>query len=81
MDHIEQEVVSVVARLTKVPESRLTPDTDLRAELNVDSLQGLQIIAALEKRFDVTLADDELDSYTTVGSIAETIRRLRESSQ
>jgi acyl carrier protein len=76
MDRIEQEVVSIVARLTKVPESRLTPDTDLRAELNVDSLQGLQIIAALEKHFGVTLADDELDSYTSVGSIAETVRRL-----
>jgi acyl carrier protein len=81
MDYIEQEVVSIVARLTKVTESRLTPDTDLRAELNVDSLQGLQIIAALEKHFDVTLADDELDSYTTVGSIAETIRRLRNSRE
>ena len=77
MNHIEREVVSIVARLTKVPESRLAPDTDLRAELNVDSLLGLRIIAALEKHFDVTLPDDELDSYTTPAAIAAIIRRLR----
>ena len=73
---LEPEVIAVVAGITKVPASRITPDTDLRVELNVDSLQGLQIVAALEKRFDVELSDEDLDSYTSVHSICEAIRRV-----
>ena len=76
MDPVEQEVRRIVAHIAKVPAERLTPDTDLRVELNVDSLQGLQIVAALEKRFGVTVPDEELDNYTTVRAITETVKRL-----
>jgi len=73
---LEQEVIAVVAGITKAPSARITPDTDLRVDLNVDSLQGLQIVAALEKRFNVELSDEDLDSYTSVRSICEAIRRV-----
>lgn len=75
MNHVEQEVVSIVSQITKVPPSRLKRDTDLKAELNVDSLQGLQIIAALEQRFGVVLPDEELDNYTSIGAITEMLAR------
>jgi acyl carrier protein len=73
---LEDEVIAVVAGITKVPSSRITPDTDLRVDLNVDSLQGLQIVAALEKRFNVELSDEDLDSYTSVRSICAAIQRV-----
>jgi acyl carrier protein len=79
-ESLEQEVVEIVSRITKVPTMKLLPDTDLKASLNVDSLQGLQIVAALEKHFDITLPDEELDSYTSVRSIVETVKRLRSNA-
>lgn len=75
MDNVEQEVVKIVSRITKVPTTRLLPDTDLIASLNVDSLQGLQIVAALENQFGIILPDEDLDSYTTIGLIVETVKR------
>lgn len=80
MDITERQVIAIVSRITKVPEAKLSLDTDLKAELNVDSLQGLQIVAALENQFGVTIPDDELDMYTSVSAIVETIRRLKPSS-
>lgn len=74
---LENEVKTIVARITKVPESRIEADTHLKTELNVDSLQGLQILAAIEKRYGVRVDDDELDSYTSVREIVGTIERLR----
>ena len=78
MNHldIKNEVVAVIAQVAKVPESQLTPDTDLRNDLNVDSLQGLQIMALLEKKFDVSIPDEELDMYTSVRLIVEIIEQL-----
>jgi acyl carrier protein len=73
MNNIEQEVVSIVSRIAKVPTTRLSPDIDLKSELNIDSLQGLQIIAALENRFGIVLRDEDLDNYTSIRAIVETI--------
>lgn len=80
MDITERQVIAIVSRITKVPEAKLSPDTDLKAELNVDSLQGLQIVAALENQFGVTIPDDELDMYTSVSAIVETVKRLKPGS-
>jgi acyl carrier protein len=79
-ESLEQQVVEIVSHITKVPPDQLSPDTDLKASLNVDSLQGLQIVAALEKHFDITLPDEELDSYTSIGLIVDTVKRLRSNA-
>ena len=77
MDALEENVTEIVSRITKVPASVIDPDQDLRVAYNVDSLQGLQIVAAIEKAFDVRVDDDQIDFYTTVRTIADTVRRLR----
>ncbi len=76
MDKVEEEVRRIVARVVKVPEQQLGRDTDLRVDLNVDSLQGLQIVAAIEKEFGLTVPNEELDLYSSVGMIADTLKRL-----
>ena len=74
---LEREITRIVAAVTRVPVDRLGPDTDLRLDLNVDSLQGLQIMAALEKRFDIRVPDEDLDAYASVRAIAAAVARLR----
>lgn len=77
MNLLEDEVKAIVSRITKAPLSSLNRNTNLRADLNVDSLQGLQIVAALEKRLGIIVPDDDIDMYTTVGSIVDTIQRIQ----
>lgn len=74
---IEREVTEIVSRITKAPVERIGPDTHLQQELNVDSLQGLQILAVIEKRFGVSVPDDELDSYTSIREIVRTVENSR----
>ena len=81
MDKLEREVIAIVSQITKTPEESLRMDTDLRVELNVDSLQGLQIVAAVESRYGVTVPDDQIDIYTSPSTIAEAIRRLSGEAQ
>ena len=76
MNPIEAEIIDIVSAITKTPAADIDRDTDLRLDLNVDSLQGLHIMAAIERRFGLEVPDDELDQYTSVGVIAETVARL-----
>lgn len=78
---IQQEVTEIVSRVTKIPAERIGLDTHLKQELNVDSLQGLQILAVIEKRFDVSVPDDELDSYASIREIVSTVESGRRASQ
>jgi acyl carrier protein len=78
---IEHEVAEIVSRITKAPIEKIGPDTHLKNELNVDSLQGLQILAVIEKRFGVSVPDDELDSYTSIREIVRTVENSRASGR
>jgi acyl carrier protein len=77
LDPIQHEVIAIVAAITKAPADSIGPDTDLRIDLNVDSLQGLQIVAALENHFHVELPDEDLDATTSVRAIVEALQKAR----
>jgi acyl carrier protein len=75
-EEIERDVVATIARIAKVPADKLKPEIDLRRDLRFDSLMGLKILAALEKRFDVTIPDEEIDKTRTVAAAVAAVKRL-----
>ena len=75
MPTIEHDVIAIVAAITKAPPQSIGLDTDLRLDLNVDSLQGLQIVAALENHFRLQLPDEDLDATTSVRAIVEALQK------
>jgi len=75
-DAVERRVVEIVSEITRVPVERIGRRTDLRVDLNVDSLQGLQIVAAIENDFGVTIPAEEMDMYASVDRIVETLGQL-----
>lgn len=70
MTELETEVATLVAQVVRVPPEEIRPETDLRVAYNVDSLQALQIVALVERRFEVTVPLEEVDDYSSVGAIA-----------
>ena len=78
---IEITVRGIISRVSRVDVSTLGRDDDLVEHLGVDSLQGLQILAGVEKRFDIMLPDDELITFRTIGRIEEAVQRLLAASE
>ena len=72
---VEGCVRDVVGGVVKRDLSSLAADDDLVETLGIDSMQGLQILAGVEKRFDVRLPDRELIEMRTVGRIVQAVRR------
>jgi acyl carrier protein len=77
---IETAVREIIGRVSRVDVSSLGRDDDLVEQLGVDSLEGLQILAGVEKRFDVRLPDEELITMRTIGRIEEAVAKLRTSN-
>ncbi len=65
----------------KVPGAReATPDSTW-AELDVDSLDLVELVKALEDKFGVTISDDDLKPIESVGAAIELTMRLADSKE
>jgi acyl carrier protein len=54
VDPITDDVMQIISRELKIPLERVTPDTALQ-ELGVESLDLIEIIFALEEKFDINI--------------------------
>jgi acyl carrier protein len=77
---VETRVREIIAEISRQDLTPIGRDDDLVEVLGVDSLQGLQILAAVEKRFNLRLPDEDLVKMRTIGTIAEAVSRWQESA-
>ena len=65
---IEDDVIEVLKRMSRQP-IEPSPSSDLVIDLGFDSLQILEVIAALEDRFDVSIPLNDVPSTRTVAQV------------
>lgn len=65
----------------KVPNAREAQPESTWAELDVDSLDLVELVKALEDRFDVTINDDDLKPIESVGDAIGLTIRLAEDKE
>jgi acyl carrier protein len=64
-----EKIREVVAKKFKVAPEKVTLQTRLREDLNVDSLDAVELIMELEDTFKVKIADDEAQQLKSIGDI------------
>jgi acyl carrier protein len=69
-------VIEILARELGVPEPQLAQDANLQIDLGADSLTFVEVIMALEDRFNVTIPDGRSESVQTVGDVFELLAEL-----
>lgn len=79
----DQDIIDIIAREGRVDVGLLTPDADL-AELDIQSLEVVEIIFALEDKFGITVpfnangpsSEESGIALKTVGDILAMVNRL-----
>ena len=71
----------IIARVLAVPVSRLHDDADFRRDLGADSLDLVEVPAALEHEFGIRLSDEEVEFCQTVGTAIDVIRTKLENKE
>jgi acyl carrier protein len=69
----ESELRRLLNEVTRKEISSAAADDDLVRQLGLDSLTGLEVLAAVEKRFGVRFPDDRLDEFRTIAHLMEVI--------
>jgi acyl carrier protein len=72
---ITERVIQTIAKTQHISPDTIQPQNSF-AELKIDSLDGLQIMFALEEEFGVSIPDDEVKKLTSVAEAIAGIEKL-----
>lgn len=68
-DTFKQAAVEVL----QVPEEKVQPEANFADDLDADSLDLVELVMALEEKFDISVDESELDGVETVAQAFEII--------
>ena len=77
-ERIRTEVLAIVKRLApEVDPVRIIPDKPLRTQIDLDSMDWLNFLVRLHKRFEVDIPESEYASLRTIDDLTSYIDQHR----
>ena len=73
-EEIQREVIAIVADIAEVDPAEVSSDASLE-DLGIDSLGGLRLVAAVEKRWRVVIDESEIAGIRTMQDVFALVRR------
>ena len=74
-DQLTARVILVIAKTQHLPPESITIDKTF-TELNIDSLDGMNILFAVESEFDILIPDDQAAGIKSVRDMVGGIEKL-----
>ena len=68
-----KEIVEILSKITRIDLKGITYDTLIFEELGLDSLMAIEILARIEKQFDIIIEESLLADVNTVGDFVQII--------
>jgi acyl carrier protein len=76
-DELSQRVLSIIAETQRKDPAQVAIDSSFE-ELGIDSMDGVNIVFALENEFDINVPDEEVKNIRSVRDMVEGVRKLVE---
>lgn len=64
-----EKVKNIIAETLACDAALVTPEASLKDDLGADSLDSVELVMALEEAFDLTIEEEKLADFKTVGDI------------
>ena len=75
-NNIEVEITEMVSEILEVPVDKLKPEVDFFADLKVDSLKAIEIVAAFEKKYRIIVPEDDIPKIRNLGQLIEYTKNI-----
>lgn len=73
-EKIRRDIIGVLAKITRIDASSIHDDVLIRDELGIDSLMGIEIIAKVEKYYDIHFEESLLLEINRVGDFINLVK-------
>ena len=75
-ENVEREIISILSDVSGVDEQEIKPDTDLAKDLEIDSIKAIEITVAIEKKFKISVRDEDVPKIMTLRQAVDLVRQL-----
>ncbi len=72
---IIRELVVEIAEDMDVEEEKITDTAHLVEDLELDSMALLEVLASMEKKFDISIPESEFPNLTSIDKCTETVEK------
>ena len=72
---IIRELVVEIAEDMDVDEEKITDTAHLVEDLELDSMALLEVLASMEKKFDISIPESEFPNLTSIDKCTETVEK------
>ena len=66
MQDIEGEIRDIIAEIVEKDPAEITPEAKFFEDLGMDSMMALEILAAIEKKYKISIPEEKLMQLTTL---------------
>jgi acyl carrier protein len=76
IDEIRKEIIAIISEVSGEEEQKITPESNLAADLEIDSIKAIEITVAIEKKFKISIRDEDLPKIITVQDTIDLAEKL-----
>ena len=76
IDNVEKEIISIISDISEVDKEEINLDSNLAKNLGINSIKAIEIVVAVEKKYKVSIRDEDVPKVTTVKQIVELTKEL-----
>jgi acyl carrier protein len=73
---VEKEIISIIADVSGYEETEITSETNIVEDLEVDSIKAIEITVAIEKKFKVSVREEDVPKIVSVKQAVELVEGL-----
>ena len=75
-EDVQKEIISIISDVSGYDEEEITPDKHFYDDLEIDSIKAIEITVAIEKKFKISIRDEDVPTLVTVDQAVTLVRQL-----
>lgn len=75
-NHVEEEITSIIAEVSGFDTEEINLGNKLADDLEIDSIKAIEIVVAIEKKFQIKIRDEDVPAITTVKETVDLVHHM-----
>lgn len=76
-DQLFELVASVAAEIAGRDQAEVRPDSSMRSDLSMDSLEDVEMALELEERCGKSITDEDMENLRTINDVVDLLEKLQ----
>jgi acyl carrier protein len=74
--NVQKEIISIISDVSGFDAEEITPEMNIVEDLEVDSIKAIEITVAIEKKFKISVRDEDVPRIVSVKQAMELVTKL-----